>query len=438
MKLYDAAIIGGGLAGLIATIELAEAGKSVVLLEKSGSSLGGRAATQNKDGVLFNLGGHALYLGGVADRLFERYSLALTGSKPSTKGLAIWNGKLASLPGDPKSLLSSELLGWSSKAKLISLFAKLYRLNPVEIPRGSLREWAEAEIRDPMVRHIFYALCRTATYSQDPDGQLAGPTLGMVQRALKSGVKYLDGGWQTIVDRLRDKAIRSGAEIRTGRFVQEIVYVEGEVKGVVCADGERVEARNVVSTASPALTYGMVAGAENTVLRRWKEEAKPSLVASLDLALRRLPSADRHLAIGIDQPVFFSNHSRAARLSDNGTIVMHLTKYSGASQQDPKADEKLLEQTMSLLHPGWEKEVVSRRFLPNMTVVHDYPHMGRSTFEVGPVVPEIKGLYVAGDWAGHGEMLVDAAAASAIRAAEQIVAADRIAGAREPAAFVRA
>jgi len=438
MKTYDAAIIGGGLAGLIAAIELAEAGKSTVLLEKSGNSLGGRAATQNKDGVLFNLGGHALYADGDADRLFKRYGLALTGGRPPAKGLAIWNGKLAPLPGDLKGLLSSELLDWSSKTKLISLFAKLNRLNPGKVPRKSLREWAEAEIRDPMVRHLFYALCRTATYSQDPDSQLAGPALGMVKRSLKTGVKYLDGGWQTIVDRLRDKAVSAGAEIRIGRSVQEIVHAGGEVKGVICAGGEQVEARNVVSTASPSLTYGMVKGADDTVLRRWKDEARPSKAASLDLALRRLPSADRHFAIGLDQPVYFSNHSQVARLSDNGTIVIHLMKYNGAFRHDPEADEKLLEQTMSLLHPGWEQEVVARRFLPNMTVVHDYPHLGRSAFAVGPDVPEIKGLYVAGDWAGHGEMLADAVAASALRAAERIIAADRIEGAREMAAFARA
>jgi phytoene dehydrogenase-like protein len=152
------------------------------------------------------------------------------------------------------------------------------------------------------------------------------------------------------------------------------------------------------------------------------------MAASLDLALNRLPVANRKFAIGLDQPVFFSDHSRAANLSDNGTIVVHVTKYNGTGQQDAKADEKILEQTMSLLHPGWEREVAARQFLPNIAVVHHYPHIGQTSREVGPEVPEIKGLYVAGDWASHGELLADAAAASAIRAAKRIVEADGIAG----------
>lgn len=417
---FDVAVIGGGLAGLIAAIELVRAGKSVRVLEKSGK-LGGRAMTVDKNGALFNLGGHALYLGGEANRAFERYGLKLTGSKPSAKGLAIWNNTLSPLPGDPMTLLSSKLLGWSGKAKLMSTMVKLMRADFASVPKISLREWAETEIGDPMVRHIFYSLCRTATYTTDPDYQAAGPVLRQVKSSLTTGVKYLDGGWQSIIDQLRDTAITLGVDIVTGTSVVEIKHDQGKVQGLVYASGDTASVDNVISTAPPAATYLMVKGAENTILQRWKDEARPATVASLDLALKRLPVANRHFAMGLDRPVFFSDHSRAAKLSENGTIVVHLTKYNGPGRQDAEADESLLKQTMSLLHPGWEREVVSRQYLPHITVVHDYPHLGRTKSETGPGIPEIQGLYVAGDWASHGEMLADASAASAVRAAKSII-----------------
>lgn len=421
MQPYDAAVIGGGLAGLITAIELAKAGRSVVVLEKS-SQVGGRAITVNKNGALFNLGGHALYLGGEAKGILQEYGLKLEGNKPATKGSAIWNNEVLKMPGDPMGLISTPLLGWFGKAKLVSLLVKIMKIKPAVLPLMSLRAWAEGEIQDPMVRHIFYALCRTSTYTQDPDYQLAGPVLVQVQRALKSGVKYLDGGWQTIVDQLRDRAIQNGVSILMNKTILEIMHDNGQVQGVLCKDGTLVEVQNVISTASPEDTYRMTQDAEKTILKRWKDEARPVIAASLDLALKRLPVANRDFAIGVDQPVFFSNHSRAAKLSENGAIVVHLTKYNGLGQQhDAKADERMLEQTMSLLHPGWEKEVVARQYLPNMTVVHDYAHLGRTNQNIGPIVPEIQGLYVAGDWVSHGEMLADASAASARRAARHIV-----------------
>jgi phytoene dehydrogenase-like protein len=66
----DVAIVGGGLAGLTAATYLARAGKSVTLFEKA-ASLGGRAATSNHDGYLFNRGIHALYTGGATEEVLK-------------------------------------------------------------------------------------------------------------------------------------------------------------------------------------------------------------------------------------------------------------------------------------------------------------------------------------------------------------------------------
>ncbi len=75
---------------------------------------------------------------------------------------------------------------------------------------------------------------------------------------------------------------------------------------------------------------------------------------------------------------------------------------------------------MDLMQPGWRDELVAYQFLPHMTVVQ-----GSCAFQdylpFGPSVPEIPGFYIAGDGAGHSEMLVDASFASAKRAASSIL-----------------
>lgn len=419
MKKYDTAIIGGGLAGLIAAIELAKDGNKVVVLEKSGR-LGGRAITNKKNGVSFNLGGHALYRAGKAYSILQELGVHIDGGAPSSKVNAIWNNQILPMPASPMSMLSSKLLSWSGKMTLLRMVMKLNKIDLTTLSNSTLRDWAEGEIPDPMVRHIFYALCRTATYTHDPDYQLAGPVLAQVQRSLK-GVLYLHGGWQTIVDQLHDKAVQAGVHIVSGKDVKEIVHQDGKVHKLKLADEEYLEISNVISTASASETYKLVRDADHTVLKRWKDEARPSKAACLDLGLKKLPVRGRDIAIALDQPIFFSHHTFQAKLSDDGTLVVHLVKYNGPGESDPKADEQMLTATMNTLHPGWEREVVARQFLPNITVVHDYMHIGKSDRLTGPAVQGIRGLYVAGDWVSHGEMLVDASAASARRAAEAIL-----------------
>jgi phytoene dehydrogenase-like protein len=100
---------------------------------------------------------------------------------------------------------------------------------------------------------------------------------------------------------------------------------------------------------------------------------------------------------------------------------MHVIKHNGAGGSEPKEDEKLLEKMMDLMQPGWQKEVIAKQYLPNMTVSADYPNTTRIDKFPGPNVPGIEGLFVAGDWAGHGEILSDASAASARRAVKSLL-----------------
>jgi phytoene dehydrogenase-like protein len=418
MRQVKVAVIGGGIAGLVAACELAKAGQQVVVLEKA-AQLGGRAMTVHKNGALLNLGSHAFYRGGKAERIFREMGIELKGGSPSMNISVLWNGRVVSLP----RFLFGRHFTWRGRTELTRALAKVARLDPDADDAAfvSVREWIERHLREPMARNLLYAMIRTSTFTHAPDEQCAGPALGQARRTLRNkAVVYLEGGWQSIVDQLREKAIRAGAELIQSAGVDAIEH-DGEVRKLRLSGGSELEVGRVIAAVPPAEAFRLVQDAERTSLRIWKEQAKPVTVACLDLCLGRLPAPRNKVVMGIDEPVFFSNQSGPTPSLARGGWVVHAVKYHGVGEQDPQKDEAMLERAMDIIQPGWRQEVVARQYLPKMTAAYDYMHIGRQDRTPGPSVPEIRGLYVAGEWTSHGELLVDSAASSGRRAAQQLL-----------------
>jgi phytoene dehydrogenase-like protein len=302
--------------------------------------------------------------------------------------------------------------------ELASWLAKLGKLDTHRYDQTSLRDWIENNLHDPMVRNIFYSLLRTASYVVAPDMQAAGPALQQLQNSIQ-GVLYLDRGWGAIIDELREVAAEHGVKILTGSTVVAIEHRDGAVQHVRCKDDTLIEAKHIIITAPPAVAHQLVPNAEAPSLHVWREQAIEITAACLDVALRRLPKPNQQFVYGIDQAVFLTNQSRAAYLSDDGAQVISVIKYQG-DKKNPENDLYDLEQTLDLVQPGWRDELVVKQYLPHITVCHDFLHMRRQ-HQPGPAVPEISGLYVAGEWTSHGELLVDAATASAKRAIQYIL-----------------
>jgi phytoene dehydrogenase-like protein len=144
----------------------------------------------------------------------------------------------------------------------------------------------------------------------------------------------------------------------------------------------------------------------------------------MDLGLRELPRADRTFALGIDAPLYMSVHSRWADLAPKRTTLVHVAKYlpiAACGDRDKSRFE--LEQLMDLVQPGWREQIIHERFLPRLTVTHALVRASEGGLAGRPAVdaPAIENVYIAGDWVGHQGMLVDAAFASAYRAARSIV-----------------
>ena len=422
----DVAVVGGGLAGLVAAVDLARAGRSVTLFERSGA-LGGRARTNRVGGFHFNVGPHALYRDGTARRVLRALGVEARGAKPPTGGgFAIRGGVPRTLPAGPISLLASGLVPLPAKLELARFLAGASAREAESLGRLTVAEWLEREASRPEARAFLAALVRVTTYANDPHRQGAAAALAQLQLGLGRGVLYLDGGWQSLVDGLHEAARRAGVRFETGAPVRAVEHDEA-ARGVRLGDGTERHASAVVLAVGPADAAGLAP--RSRALGRWAEEAIPVRAACLDLALTGLPRPHARFALGVDAPLYFSVHSDVARLAPEGGALLHVMRYLGSAvPADAEAVEAELEALADLLQPGWRPRVVHRRFVPNLVVSHGlHTPAGRP----GPLVPDVTGLAVAGDWVGGEGMLADAAVASARLAAEEV---GRGLGERRPSA----
>ena len=405
-------VVGAGLAGLTAAATAAahtDGGARVTLLEAR-THQGGRARTARVDGFLLNQGAHALYRGGPAWATLTDFGIEPQGNAPdaSTAKALRADGTLAPLPASVGSLATTSLLNARGKLQIARILARTAHLADTVEPGTSLQQWIDGRSRDATVRALLRLLLRTATYCDDLDRLDAAAGLRQLAQVVAHGVVYLDGGFQQLVDALQAVADARGVTTLTNAKVDAVDVVDGAF--VVRTSHGDLDADAVVHAAGGPVDVDRVLHGVSAAVRGWAEREVPVCATALDLALRALPDPNHRVVFGLDEPLYFSVHTPAARLvTDGHGEVAHLLWY-GDRDDDPRPQ---LEGLLDRAQPGWRDEVVDVRYGRQLVVAHGRPLPGSGFAGRPPVaVPDVPGLFVAGDWAGAEGFLTDAVLAS--------------------------
>ena len=412
----DIVIIGGGLAGLTTAALLARAGKAVTLFEHSSREMGGRARTAEIDSFYFNQGPHALYLTDATDSTLKEIGITYTGGIPALRGYLISGDKKREIAGDYSSWLSGKNDG-------SQFFISPTKIDFSQLESVTEQEWLDKNIHDINDAEIIKTIVRLNTYANDPDIQSIGPVLHQIYVGSRAGVMYLDGGWQTLVDRLLTVAKNANARIVMGKKAIKVKRTDSSEWQVLLSDKTEVSAKIVVIAAGPNNAYSLFDDNERPdVLSKAAKGAKPIRLVCLDVALSSLPDKDVTFALGVDRPLYFSVHSAYAKLAPEGGALIHVAKYLGTSiEPKPREDQPELEEFLDLLQPGWRQVLVKKRPLPNMVVSNALVTAADGGLGGRPEPGIADDLYIVGDWVGKERLLSNASVASAKRAAQLIL-----------------
>ena len=402
-KETDVVVVGAGVAGLCAAISAADGGARVVILEAR--EPGGRAATAEREGFLFNVGGHALYRGGHLTGMLAARGIEMPGAIVAGTSVDVLIGdEMRRVEMTALGLLRNPVLGMRSRIRVATLFATLPRMKPANLVGRSLSEFLGDEADD--VRRFMEMFVRLSTYTHAPDQFDAGAAVAQLQLATK-GVRYLDGGWGSLITTLRGLATDAGATLLRQREVTRIDS-DGERVEVTYA-GESLVTRAVVIAAGGPDLVTRLAGA--AVVGR-DALTEPIAANCLDLALHRPYET---FALGMELAVYASAHAPLAALAPPGKGLVSLMRYLAPAESpgEPGAARATLRDVARAAGID-DDDGIFERPLHRMVVAHGSPTAVAGGMAARPGIDALgePGLFIAGDWVGPTGLLVDASSAS--------------------------
>ncbi len=386
----DVIVVGGGLGGLLCAARVARSGASVRVIERA-SRVGGRALSPDVGGLPMNLGAHALYLGGPAERMLRELGVSWSGFKPSGKDAWLSDGDdVFASPVSLFSLLGAGAFAMGERFGLLRFFAMLDRTTARDVAGLTATAWLDRIAPGPRARRFLEAMVRVSTYTNAPDLLAAETALRQLQTAIgpsAKGVAYIDDGWQTLVNQLHDVPVVHDQVMRVD---------EGRV---TLASGEDLLASHVIIALPRAAALHLV-GETAT--------AMPVRAACIDMVLEA--ATERRLVFGLDEPHYFSVHTPE---SSSPPLRAHALRYLAPGETGAECKHSL-EAWLARAVPNLR--VAERRFLPAMEVASAVP-------SASPSVPSRAGISFVGDWTSASYVLLDAVAESAEAAASAAIAA---------------
>jgi phytoene dehydrogenase-like protein len=372
-------VVGGGLAGLVASITCAEAGAPVRLYEAH-ATLGGRARGTGRPYVA-NEGPHVLYSDGpLWVWLAERDLVGPARGVPLRGGLGFYfrrHGRLRRVP--PRAVLR--------------FLPHARRTAPVDL---DFRSWAAESFGEEAAPDLSNLL-GVATFDHDP-GRLSAAfvweRLVRIFTAVPPAARYVRGGWSSLIDRLERRARELGVQIETGSRVDRLP-----------------DPPVIVATSLPAARALLTGRGDPAAELTWESGA--TLLFDLALTRRR---GDAFVVSDLDEAGWLERYSLPdPTLAPAGhSLIQAQLPLRPAETRAAGMDR--MHRLLDLALPDWRQRAVWHRnaVARGRTGALDLPGY---TWRDRPGIERGDGIFLAGDQVAAPGLLSEVAFTSAVTAA---------------------
>jgi phytoene dehydrogenase-like protein len=267
---YDVVVIGAGGGGLAAASTLAQAGRSVLLIEKH-YKVGGQMVTFDRGDYTFEASLHALdgFMGpfalmsvGLLDPLFPATNaVELIKSEPFMYR-SIYPDFTFDTPSDAKEYEAAMKAVWPEEAAAIdAIFNNLGPLGILAYGNDTVADFLHTYTDNEQIISVLTTL---AAFVGGGPSQLDSFTfIGMWMGYNLYGYHYLIGGSQSISDALEAKIRNAGGTILLNTLATKIVVEDGHATQVRTNGGGCFNAKYVISNANGPDTYLKLVGPEH-------------------------------------------------------------------------------------------------------------------------------------------------------------------------------
>ena len=402
-------VLGGGLAGVTAALDCAEAGAQVMLLEVR-PRLGGAAYSFEREGLLLDNGQHVFlrcctaYRGllsrlGSEQRVMLQPRLEIPVLSPHHRQVVLRRNGLPAPLHLAGALLRYSHLTLAQRLSAASAAIALGRLD-LGNASGTLGEWLAARGQDAASVAALWDLIALPTLNLPAaEGSLA---LGAF--VLQMGLlRHNDAGdigfhMRPLSETLGDPAFRvlgqAGVDVRLG------VRVEGVERLRVRAGGEDLEADAVVCALPHERASVLLKPLLGEEASRWSGLGASPIVNVHIVYDRRV--CDLQFAAGVGTPVqYVFDRSEAAGLNDGQYLAISL---SGAVEEMELSSEQLRERyvdAMGELFPRGRGAVVRSVHVSREHAATFAARPGTESLRPGPRT-SVAGLVMAGAWTDAG------------------------------------